>query len=76
MDFRPRVKMYLEACDDILKAKCDVVIFINDDIPSLGESFTPIEKVLKEFNEVCVLLVHQARYFKCFIYSKVFLFSD
>ncbi|VDL18736.1 unnamed protein product [Hymenolepis diminuta] len=44
--------MYLEACSSIADADCDVVVFVNDGICSLGEPFSGIEKILTAFEEV------------------------
>lgn len=44
--------MYLEACSSIADADCDVVVFVNDGICSLGEPFCGIEKTLTAFEEV------------------------
>ena len=52
--------MCLHSCADIKSANSDVVVFINDDIRSLGEPFSPIEKALIEFYEVRLYYIHQA----------------
>lgn len=47
--------MSLESCAHIADADCDVVVFINDTIRSLGSDFPSIEKALTKFEEACVL---------------------
>ncbi|VDK22681.1 unnamed protein product [Taenia asiatica] len=46
--------MVLESCASVASADCDVVVFINDTIRSLGSEFSSIEKALIEFEEACV----------------------
>ncbi|KAM7538043.1 hypothetical protein Aperf_G00000066338 [Anoplocephala perfoliata] len=44
--------MYLRGCISVSEAPCDVIVFVNDGIQSLGEPFSPIEKALVAFEEV------------------------
>ncbi|VDN99861.1 unnamed protein product [Rodentolepis nana] len=68
--------MYLRSCSKIAEADCDVVVFVNDGIRSLGELFNAIEKTLTEFEEVnptvsesCEVLAFSGHKCKRLIYS-------